>query len=341
MSFWDRKKVLVTGGAGFIGSHVVEELLRRGRGVRVTVADNFSHGKRENLKAVIKDVRLLREDFLLLEGCLKACRGQEVVLNLAARVAGVGYNFRHHATMFRENMLLAANMIEAARRSGVERFLAVSSACVYPRDCLIPTPEAEGFRGEPEPTNAGYGWAKRMAEYLGRAAHEEFGLRVAIARPYNAYGPRDHYDSQDAHVIATLIRRVAGGENPILVWGDGSQRRSFLYVEDAARGLLDAAERYAEADPINLGTQEEVTIRELAGTILRLAGSKAKLRFDPSKPSGQPRRNCDSSKARALAGFEPRVGLEEGLRRSIEWYKNWRRGHARRRSRSPVSERGP
>lgn len=321
MSFWDRKKVLVTGGAGFVGSHTVEELLRRGRGVRVTVAENFSHGRRENLKAVLKDIRLLRADFTRPEDCRKACRGQDIVLSLAAKVAGVGYNSEHPASMFGHNMRLALNMIEAARRAEVERFLVVSSACVYRRDCRVPTPESEGFVDRPERTNEGYGWAKRMAEYLGQAYHEEFGMRIAVARPYNAYGPRDHYDSPDCHVIAALMRRVVAGEDPLLVWGDGSQSRAFLYVEDAARGLLDVTERYAECDPVNLGTDEEVTIEDLARTILRLAGSKARLRFDPSKPSGQPRRNCDTAKAKAKAGFVAQVSLEDGLRRSVDWYR--------------------
>jgi GDP-L-fucose synthase len=321
MGFWEGKKILVTGGAGFIGSHVVEELLRRGRRVRVTVADNFSHGKRENLKAVAPYLHFLDADMRHFEEALRACHGQDVVLNLAARVAGVGYNSVHQGTMFRENILISANVTESARLQGVQRLLVVSSACVYPRHCRVPTPETEGFQDRPEPSNEGYGWAKRMAEFLGRAYREEFGLKVAIARPYNAYGPRDHYDSEDNHVIAALIRRAVSGENPLRVWGDGSQSRAFLYVTDLARGLLDVTEHYAEADPVNLGTEEEVTIRILAEKILRILGSKAQLLFELSKPSGQPRRNCDSSKARRKMGFSPQVSLEEGLARSIEWYK--------------------
>ena len=321
MSFWDGKRVLVTGGAGFIGSHVVEELLRRSRGARVTVADNFSHGRRINLSAVAKDVKLVSADFLLLDDCLKVCRGQDIVLNVAAHVAGVGYNAVHQATMFRDNMQLSINMMEAARRSKVERLLVVSSACVYPREAPVPTPETEGFVGAPEPTNEGYGWSKRMAEYLGRAYHQEFGMRVAIVRPYNAYGPRDRYNSADSHVVAALISRIVGGENPVRVWGGGLVSRAFLFVEDAARGMLDVAARYAECDPVNLGTSEEITMGDLARTIQRLAGSRARLLFDASKPAGAPRRNCDTTKAREKAGFVAQVSLEEGLRRSIEWYR--------------------
>lgn len=321
MSFWDGKKVLVTGGAGFIGSHLVEKLLGTSRAARVTVADNLSAGKMANLKGVLKAVKFVKADLMSPEACLKLCRGQDVVLNLAAKVGGVGYNAAHPGTMFRDNMLLSAYMIEAARQAQVERYLVVSSACVYPRLCTIPTPETEGFRDGPDEINEGYGWAKRMSEFQADAYRREFGMKIAIARPYNAYGPRDHFESENAHVIGALIRRIVGGENPVLVWGDGSQTRAFLHVDDFARGLLEVCEKYPACDPVNLGTDEEVTIGDLARTILRLSGSKAKLKFDRSKPSGQPRRNCDTAKAKAKAGFSARVALEDGLARTIEWYK--------------------
>lgn len=319
MSFWRRKRVLVAGGSGFIGSHVTERLVAAG--ARVTVADRLSPEGRRNLAAVWKDVRPVKADLLDAAACRRVSRGQDVVLQLAAVVAGVGYNSRHHATLFRDNMALALNMLEAARREDVGRFLVVSSACVYPRDCVVPTPEGEGFRDRPEATNEGYGWAKRMSEYLGRAYRDEFGLKTAIARPYNAYGPRDHFDPGTSHVIAALVKRVCDGEDPVVVWGNGRPSRAFLYVDDFARGLIEVAEKYPQADPVNLGTDEEVTIKELALKIMRIAGSKAKLRFDPSKPSGQPRRNCDTRKARELVGFQAAVPLDEGLRRTIEWYR--------------------
>jgi GDP-L-fucose synthase len=320
MSFWDGKRVLVTGGAGFTGSHLVELLLKTGKGVKVTVADDFSSGSKENLRGVFGRIRFLKADLRLPKACSAACRGQEVVLHLAARIGGVGYNVAHPATMFRENILLSTHVLEAARKAGVERFLMTSSACVYPRFCKVPTPETEGFRDWPEPTNEGYGWAKRMDEFQAMAAHKEFGLKVAIARPYNTYGPRDDFDPETSHVIPALIRRVFSGEDPLRVWGNGRQSRSFLYVEDAARGLLETAERYAECDPVNLGTREEVTIAELVSLIVGLSGARPKIEFDPSKPTGQPRRNCDTRKALRKAGFKARVGLREGLRRTIEWY---------------------
>ena len=329
MSFWNGKKVLVTGGAGFIGSHLVEELLRQAPQCKITVADRLDPGRKSNLAAVIKDVKLFPVDLLEFDNCRKMCRGQDVVLNLVAKVGGVGYNAAHPGTMFRDNIALSNKMIEAARLAGVERFLVVSSACVYPRFCTVPTPESEGFKDWPEDTNEGYGWAKRMAEFQAMAYHKEFGMKFAIARPYNCYGPRDHFDPEVSHVIPALIRRVEGGENPVKVWGDGTQTRAFLYVEDFARGLLEVTERYAECDPVNLGTTEEVSIRRLIELILKVTGSKAKVRFDASKPSGQPRRNCDSAKARKKVGFEPRVSLEEGLRRTVEWY---RQSQGRRKS---------
>jgi GDP-L-fucose synthase len=326
MSFWDGKKVLVTGGAGFIGSHVVEELFRHGKNIKITVADNLSKGKKKNLENV-KDVRLEAVDLLQPELCQKVCKGQDIVLNLAARVGGVGYNIAHPGLMFRENMLLASHMLEAARLAKVERYLVVSSACVYPSLCTIPTPESEGFKDSPEDTNDGYGWAKRMAEFEATAYHREFDMKIAIARPYNCYGPRDHFNPQTSHVIPALIQRVEDGENPLRVWGDGTQTRAFLYVEDLARGLIELAERYAECDPVNLGTTEEVRIDELAMKVLNATGSVAKLQFDTSKPSGQPRRNCDSTKAQNVIGFAPRFNLEEGLKRTVAWYRSHKLRH--------------
>jgi GDP-L-fucose synthase len=321
VGYWDRKNVLVTGGGGFIGSHVVELLLKTGKGVKVTVADRPGPLKKRNLKAVWKDIRFLKAEFSDPASCLKACKGQDVVLNMAASVGGVGYNSVHPASLFRDNSAIGTNVLEAARKAEVERFLVVSSACVYPRDCAIPTPESEGTRGVPEKTNEGYGWAKRMAEYLGQAYAEEYGMQVAIARPYNAYGPRDHFDPERSHVIAALVKRVCDGESPLKVWGDGSTTRSFLYVEDFARGLLEVAEKYPKADPLNIGADDEISVKDLAELILKLAGSRAKLLFDASKPSGQPRRRCDVTKAKNALGFQALVALPEGLAKTIEWYR--------------------
>lgn len=321
MGFWDSKKVVVTGGAGFIGSHLVERLLEAGKDVCVTAVDDFSRGDREHLAKVSDRIKIVSADVSNPADCRKICEGQDIILNLAAKVGGVGYNAEHPATMFRENMRLSTYMLQAAQAAGVERYTVISSACVYRRHCTIPTPETEGFEGWPEDTNEGYGWAKRMAEFEAQAVHKEFGLKVAIVRPYNCYGPRDHFDPKDSHVIAALIRRIFDGENPIRVWGDGSQTRAFLYVEDFVRGVMEVTERYAECDPINLGSNEEVAIKDLIQMILEAAGSKAPVEFDTSKPSGQPRRNCDTRKALEKAGFSAKVKLKEGLRQTIEWYR--------------------
>lgn len=323
--FWPRRRVLVTGGAGFIGSHVVEKLV--GRGADVTVLDNFSNGREENLAAVRDQVKVLRGDGTQLPDAVAACDGQQVVLNLAAHVGGIEYNRTHQGTMLRDNLLLGTVMLEAARRAGVERFLAVSSACVYPRDCAVPTPESEGFRGEPEPTNGGYGWAKRMAETAARYTAEEFGMRVGIVRPYNAYGPRDHFEPETSHVIPALIKRVLDGENPVRVWGSGKQTRAFLYVEDLAEGMLLAIERYPVPDPVNLGTDEEVSIAHLIQLILDASEIRAELVFDATKPDGSPRRQSDNRKARQHIGFTATTLFAEGLQRTIEWYRTHVRSH--------------
>jgi len=318
-SFWKNKKVLVTGGTGFIGSHVVEKLVERG--AKVTVMDNLQNGKIKNISYLKDRVKFLQGDCVNYKDAYGACKGQEIVMNLAARVGGIEYNRIHQATMLKDNLNVALTMIEAAREAGVERFLVVSSACVYSPTCSIPTPETEGFTGNPEPTNGGYGWAKRMAEKLGTYYAEEFGMKVAIVRPYNCYGPRDHFDPKSSHVIAGLIKKVFDGENPVTVWGTGNQTRAFLYVEDLAEGMIMAIEKYPYADPINLGTDEEVSIKELITKIIKISGVDTGIKFDTTKPDGSPRRNCDNKKSIAKIGFKPRVNLDEGIKRTIDWYK--------------------
>lgn len=318
-SFWLGKKVLVTGGTGFIGSHVVEKLV--GLGAKVAVLDKIKNGAIKNIGYLKGKISFIQGDCTTFETAYRACKGQEVVMNLAARVGGIEYNRTHQATMLRDNLLIETVMIEAARRAGVARFLVVSSACVYPHDALVPTPEPEGFRGEPEETNAGYGWAKRMAEKLGIYYAEEFRMKVGIVRPYNAYGPRDHFDPATSHVIPALIKRVFDNEDPVRVWGSGKQTRAFLFVEDLANGMIQAIEKHAVPDPVNLGTDEEVTIRELVEMIVRLSGKSPKIVFDATKPDGSPRRNSDNAKAREKIGFVATTKLREGLQNTIAWYR--------------------
>lgn len=316
-SFWNSKKVLVTGGAGFIGSYVVELLLAKGANVSITsIGDNL-----KNVEHLLKDIEIIRADLRNMRDATAATKNKEIVLNLASRVAGIVYNSEHPVVMFNENVEISRNVIEAAHKNGVSRFLVTSSACVYARNCTIPTPEIEGFLDDPEPSNLGYGWAKRVAELQGRFYNQEYGMEVAIARPYNAYGPRDNFDPAISHVIPGIIKRIFDGENPLIVWGSGKQTRSFLYANDFARGLLKVTQKYAVCDPVNIGTSEEVTISDLAKMIVKISGKKTKIKFDTTKPDGQPRRNCDTKKAFEKTGFRAQEPLKKGLERTIEWYK--------------------
>ncbi len=320
--FFCNRTVAVTGGAGFVGSHVVEQLLCLG-------ARPIVLSRRPENSAFLKNcqrrIELRQGDLDSYESTRNALKGASVVLNLAAKVAGLEYNSTHSASIFHENMQIFLNVVKAAQELNVDRFLVTSSACVYPRFCSIPTPEAEGSVGEPEPTNSGYGWAKRMQEYLGAQYAREFGLSVSIARPYNAYGPRDNFDRTSSHVIPALIRKAFESTDGFLdVWGDGSHSRSFLYVDDFARGLLEVAARYPVADPLNLGSEEETTIRDLASQIASLVSKIRDMpiqpRFEPAGLTGQPRRCCDTNKANRVLGFRTQVALSEGLRRTVEWF---------------------
>ncbi len=321
-NFWTEKKVLITGGAGFIGSHLVEMLVEQGAKVRVAVSRPLDQTGQRNLAQVKSAIEIMVADLRDLDQALAATANQEYVINAAAKVAGVHWNMNHPATMFRENMLIGMNVLEAAHQNDCERFLVVSSACVYPRYCTIPTPESEGFTGEPEPTNVGYGWSKRMSEFLGQAYHEEYGMTVGIARPYNAYGPRDNFDPERSHVVPGIIQRLFSGENPFHVWGDGEQSRSFLYVKDFARGLMEIMEKYSEPDALNLGANEETKIKDLVGLIMETAGkSDVPVVFDTTKPTGQPRRSCDTSKAEAKIGWKPEYDLRRGIEETVAWYR--------------------
>jgi GDP-L-fucose synthase len=289
-------------------------------GAKVKVVDSAESKAAVNLRELINDIEYAKVDLKRLPDCEKACKNMNIVLNLAAKVGGINFNKQHPGSIFRDNILISANMLEAARLCNVERLLVVSSACIYPRFCKIPTPETEGFVGMPEPTNDGYGWAKRMAEFQADAYHREFGMNIAIVRPYNAYGPRDCFDPERSHVIPSLIKRIFDNENPLSVWGDGQQSRSFLYVTDLARGILEAAEKYALCDPLNLGSEEEIKISDLVKLIIKISKKDIDVIFDPSKPSGQLRRKCDLTKAREKIGFEAKVNLKEGIENTIEWY---------------------
>ncbi len=319
--FFSGKKVVVTGGSGFIGSHLVEQLLNLGAKPRV-----ISRQKDPLfLRHLKSQVEVVNCDLADASATLESFRGSQVVLNLAAAVAGLEYNMKHPASIFQNNLTTFFNSIKAAHDLKVERFLVTSTACVYPRHCSIPTPEEEGTKDEPEPTNSGYGWAKRMEEYLGAQYAKEYGLSVAIARPYNAYGPRDNFDPESSHVIPALIRKAFETTDGILkVWGDGTHSRSFLYVDDFARGLIETAARYPMADAVNIGAFEEVTIGETAKMVAEYVGelreSKIQIEFQKAGLTGQPRRMCDTTKAEKLLDYRAKMPFKEGLKKTIEWY---------------------
>jgi GDP-L-fucose synthase len=316
-SFWKNKKIVVTGGTGFIGSHVVEMLVQEGGIVTVPTSTR----KLDNLSSVRKDISITTADLTSLESAKRVFRGKDIILHLAAVVAGIELNRLHPVKMFNENILLNQTVLHASALSHIERLLVTSSACVYPRVCSQPIREASGFIDSPEPTNRGYGWAKRFSEIAASLYTEEYGMKIAIARPFNAYGPRDHFNPAISHVIPGIIKRVFDGENPLAVWGSGKQTRSFIYVSDLAQGLINTCEKYAVADPVNIGSSEEVTMKDLAQYIISASGEKIPIVFDTTKPDGQPRRLCDTSKAAQKFGFHATTTLSDGLKKTIEWYR--------------------
>lgn len=317
--FYKGRRVLVTGGAGFIGSHLVELLVMLGAQVTVPVRKTT---RLHFLRSIAGEISLIEADLFNPEQTEAVVRGQEVVMHLAAaKGGGIAHSMHHHGSLFRDNMLSFINVLDSARDACVARTLVVSSACVYPSDSMVPAPEEEGFRDAPEPTNAGYGWSKRMGEYMALRYAEEYAMSIRIARPFNAYGPCDDFFRQSNHVIPGLITRLFANENPLTVWGSGRQTRSFLYATDFARGLLITCAHDGDIGPYNLGSDEEIAIKDLAALIIELSGLEATMVFDISKPDGQPRRACDTRRAREQIGFEAEVPFREGLKQTIEWYK--------------------
>jgi GDP-L-fucose synthase len=315
---WRGKKVLVTGGSGFIGSHVVDRLVSLGAQVTATVfqdPENLS-----NLDHVKDRIRMRVVDLTRLDDCMEACEGQEIVFSIAHADGSVAFKKNRPAYILRQNMLITLNMLEAASRNRVERFLVTSSAEVYPHDSPVPTPEEEAFT-KSDRLSDGYTWSKRMSELAARIWTHEHSIQIAIARPNNIYGPRDYFDEGKGRVIPMFIKNAVEEDKPIVIWGNGDAIRSFLYVEDLARGLVDLVEKYPECDAVNFGGDEEITLRELAELVLRLSGSRVKVICDTTKPAGAPKRTTDISKAQQILGFRPSISLETGLSRTLEAYK--------------------
>ena len=318
--FYSGKNVLVTGGAGFIGSQLVESLVSRGANVRVV-------GRRDetsNLSSVIKKIEYLKTDLSDPQNCKKACKDMNLIFHLASTVGGIHFSKDHPASMFTADVVMTTNLLDACSKSNtLDRLLVTSSTCIYKRGCAVPFVENDGFLDDPEPTAIGYGWAKRVAEKTALLYEKEFSLKTALVRLENVYGPRDNFSLTHSHVIPALIRRAMEADNELVVWGNGKQSRSFLYVEDAVEGMQIALEKYAVADPVNIGTDEEITIGKLAETILEILEKKdIKIIFDSSKPTGQVRKTTSIEKMKSVLGFTPRNTIDDGLKKTISWLHN-------------------
>jgi len=299
-------RVLLTGGAGFLGQRVAAELKARG-------------------PAELRIPRSATEDLRDRAACRRAVQDIDIVLHLAARVGGIGLNQARPGELFFDNLLMGLQLMEEARLSGVEKYVAIGTICAYPKFTPVPFREEDLWNGYPEETNAPYGLAKKMQLVQAQAYRQQYGFNAIFLLPVNLYGPGDNFDLVSSHVIPALIRKMLEakeqGEDSVVLWGDGSPTREFLYVEDAARGIVLATERYDGAAPINLGSGEEISIRALAELIANLTGFRGTIRWDTTKPNGQPRRKLDISRAEAAFGFRATTPLREGLRQAIAWYQ--------------------
>jgi GDP-L-fucose synthase len=309
------RRVLVTGGAGFLGSHLVARLRDADyRNISVPRSQEYDLTREAAVERLYRDVE------------------PSLVIHLAAKVGGIGANRANPGRFFYDNLVMGALLLEHARRSRVEKFVAIGTICAYPKFTPVPFREEDLWSGYPEETNAPYGLAKKMLLVQAQAYRRQYGFNAIYLLPVNLYGPGDHTDPVNSHVIPALIRKCveakAAGAPSITVWGDGSPTREFLYVEDAAEGILLAAERYEGDAPINLGSGMEISIKDLAETICRLTEFRGDIVWDTTQPNGQPRRCLDTSRAGALFGFHARTPFEEGLRRTIEWYETTRQGTA-------------
>ncbi|MBX3084000.1 MAG: GDP-L-fucose synthase [Anaerolineae bacterium] len=306
--FWANQSVIVTGGAGFLGSYVVEALRARGAG-KVFVVRSREYDLRHEAatKQLLKDVPAT------------------MIIHMAAVVGGIGANRAHPGKFFYENIMMGTMLMEQARLAGIHKFVAVGTICEYPKITPIPFREENLWDGYPEETNAPYGLAKKMLLVQGNAYRQEYGFNSIHLLPVNLYGPRDNFHPSSSHVIPALIKKcfdaIQNGDLEIEIWGDGSPTREFVYVKDAAEGIVLAAERYNGADPVNIGSGNEISIRDLALLIAELTGFTGKFRFDPSQPNGQPRRQLDVSRAREQFGFSASTSFRDGLRESVEWYR--------------------
>jgi len=314
MGFFAGKKILVTGGAGFLGSFIVEKLTNE-RAVK---------------PSQIRVPRSSESDLRRWENCVRAVKGMDVVIHLAARVGGIGFNKKYPATLFYDNAVMGIQLMEAARREELEKFIALGTVCAYPKYTPVPFREDDLWNGYPEETNAPYGLAKKILLVQAQAYRQQYGFNVIYLLPVNLYGPGDNFDPESAHVIPALIKKMVDakreGKSEVVVWGTGKVSREFLYVEDAAEGILQATEKYNKTDPVNLGVGEEITIRELVELIARLTEYRGEIVWDSTKPDGQPRRRLDTTRAKQEFGFEAKTPIIDGLKKTIDWYLSTRTG---------------
>ena len=321
MNFWSSKKLVVTGGAGFLGSFVVEKLRERGcQEIVVPTSREYDLVEMDAVRQLYRDAR------------------PDMVLHLAARVGGIGANQLNPGKFFYDNLMMGVQLMEVGRQQGLEKFVAVGTICAYPKFTPVPFLEENLWDGYPEETNAPYGLAKKMLLVQSQAYRQQYGFNSIVLFPVNLYGPRDNFDLETSHVIPAVIRKcleAQGGtrtgrgpvsrdlsEATVSFWGTGTPTREFLYVEDAAEGILLAAEHYNSSDPVNLGSGTEISIKDLVKKIVKLTSFQGKVRWDTSKPDGQPRRGLDTQKAKRFFGFEASMNLDEGLRRTIDWYRS-------------------
>jgi GDP-L-fucose synthase len=302
-------RVLVTGGGGFVGSHLVERLEADGHDVTAARRRDFDLTSAEATARLFDETR------------------PELVFHLAAEVGGIGANRANPGRYWYANLLMGAHVLEQSRVHGVGKLVLAGTVCSYPKHTPVPFREDDLWKGFPEETNAPYGVAKKAVLVGAQAYREQYGLDTVYLLPANLYGPRDNFDLESSHVIPALIRKMVDSRDEVVLWGDGSPSREFLYVDDCVEGFLLAAERYDGSEPVNLGTGVETTIRELAETIADLTGFEGEIVWDTSMPNGQPRRSLDASRARDRFGFEAQVPLRDGLARTIAWYREHARVH--------------
>jgi GDP-L-fucose synthase len=305
---WADKRVVVTGGAGFLGRHVVERLRRAGcRSIVAPRKAEYDLRQLPNIQRLLADAQ------------------PHVVIHVAGIVGGIGANRAHPAEFFYDNLMMGAQLLHEAWRAEVEKFVAIGTVCAYPKFTPVPFQEDDLWNGYPEETNAPYGLAKKMLLVQSEAYRQQYGFNSIFLLPVNLYGPGDNFDPDSSHVIPALIKKCvearARGDREIVVWGDGSPTREFLYVADAAEGIVLAAERYNSSAPVNLGSAFEISIKELVHAIAEATGFTGDIVWDTTKPNGQPRRKLDTSRAEQAFGFRSRTQFAAGLRRTVEWYR--------------------